>query len=55
MKKELAKILLNIAYLFIGGVSLTGIMQSINNDVFSYWRFCSCFNGFSSNIIIMVA
>ncbi|MDR3287779.1 MAG: hypothetical protein LBT27_10110 [Prevotellaceae bacterium] len=27
MKKELAKILLNISYLFIGGVLLTGIMQ----------------------------
>ena len=27
MKKELAKIFLNIAYLFIGGVLLTGIMR----------------------------
>jgi amino acid permease len=27
MEKELAKILLNISYLFIGGVLLTGIMQ----------------------------
>ena len=27
MKKEISKILLNISYLFIGGVLLTGIMR----------------------------